>query len=599
MSDSRERINIVIVGHVDHGKSTVIGRLLADTGSLPKGKLEQVKASCKKNAKPFEYAFLLDALKDEQSQGITIDTARCFFKTPKRDYIILDAPGHIEFLKNMITGAAHAQAALLVIDAQEGVQENSKRHGYMLSLLGIKQVAVLVNKMDLVGYNEQIFNKIKNEYLDFLRQIKVTPLNFIPISAREGENLTGLSAKMPWYQKETVLRQMDAFAKKAELEKLALRFPVQDIYKFTLQNDDRRIIAGTLESGQVSVGDAVVFYPSGKSTTIRSVEAFNSPRQEKAMAGEAAGFTMASQIYIKPGEMMAKESEPQPKVSNKFRANIFWMGKAPLIKNKNYKLKLAAARTQVKLLEIVNVLDASDLTTDAHKQQVDRLDVAETIFETAKPLAFDLVCELENTARFVLVDNYEIVGGGIILQELAAEDTYLKKHVQEREQLWERGSVTASQRAAIYRHNGKFVVLCGEKDSTQADLAKALEKELFIAGYKAFYLGISNLAKGLEADIAVNNDPDEQIRRLGELARIITESGQIFITTISDPDDSDLQKLKILNDPHEILVINTGASQLMKYPVDLQVDLAKPNEENVKNIIDFLKEQEVIIDYYI
>ena len=159
-----EQMNIVIIGHVDHGKSTVIGRLLSDTGSLPEGKLEFVKETCRKTAKPFEYAFLIDALKDEQSQGITIDTARCFFKTKKRDYIIIDAPGHIEFLRNMITGAARAEAALLVIDANEGIRENSKRHGYIMSLLGIKQAAVLVNKMDLVGYSNESFNSIKKEF---------------------------------------------------------------------------------------------------------------------------------------------------------------------------------------------------------------------------------------------------------------------------------------------------------------------------------------------------------------------------------------------------------------------------------------------------
>ncbi|MCB0732826.1 MAG: GTP-binding protein, partial [Ignavibacteriae bacterium] len=166
-------MNIVIAGHVDHGKSTVIGRLLADTNSLPDGKLEFIRHQCEINARPFEYAFLLDALKDEQSQGITIDSARVFFKTVKRDYIIIDAPGHIEFLKNMVSGAARAEAALLVIDANEGVQENSRRHGYMLSMLGIKQIAVVVNKMDLVKYSKEVFEGIVNEYSEFLKSIGV------------------------------------------------------------------------------------------------------------------------------------------------------------------------------------------------------------------------------------------------------------------------------------------------------------------------------------------------------------------------------------------------------------------------------------------
>ncbi len=202
-----QRMNIVIVGHVDHGKSTVIGRLLADTHSLPEGKLEQIRAQCELNSKPFEYAFLLDALKDEQAQGITIDAARVFFKSDLRHYLILDAPGHIEFLKNMITGAARAEAALLVIDAAEGVQENSRRHGYMVSLLGIKQLAVVVNKMDLVGWDRGVYERIVSEYGAFLDQVGIRPACFIPVSARGGDNIADRSPQLPWYQGPTVLER--------------------------------------------------------------------------------------------------------------------------------------------------------------------------------------------------------------------------------------------------------------------------------------------------------------------------------------------------------------------------------------------------------
>ncbi|MCF7929080.1 MAG: 50S ribosome-binding GTPase, partial [Spirochaetales bacterium] len=206
MENAIETMNIVVTGHVDHGKSTIIGRMLADTGSLPDGKLEQVKRNCERNSKPFEYAFLLDALKDEQSQGITIDSARVFFKTPKRHYIIIDAPGHIEFLKNMVTGAARAEAALVVIDAAEGIQENSRRHGYLLSMLGIQQITVLVNKMDLVDYDQNVYNKIVSDYRDFLSELDVGNPTFLPVSGRMGENITRPSDKMPWYEGAGVLQ---------------------------------------------------------------------------------------------------------------------------------------------------------------------------------------------------------------------------------------------------------------------------------------------------------------------------------------------------------------------------------------------------------
>src|SRR4051812_26591487 len=206
-----ERLSLVVVGHVDHGKSTIIGRLLADTGSLPDGKLEQIRELCARTARPFEYAFLLDALKDERSQGITIDSARVFFPSAKRTYVIIDAPGHIEFLKNMVSGAARAEAAFLVIDAKEGIQENSRRHGYLMGMLGIRQVAVLINKMDLVGYDERTYQALVTEFSGFLAQAGVTPAGFIPVSGASGDNLTRRSTIMGWYGGPTALEMLDGF----------------------------------------------------------------------------------------------------------------------------------------------------------------------------------------------------------------------------------------------------------------------------------------------------------------------------------------------------------------------------------------------------
>src|SRR5215211_5787240 len=293
-----QRMNIVIVGHVDHGKSTVIGRLLADTHSLPEGKLEQIRAQCELNSKPFEYAFLLDALKDEQAQGITIDAARVFFKSAVRPYLILDAPGHIEFLKNMITGAARAEAALLVIDAAEGVQENSRRHGYMVSMLGVRQLAVVVNKMDLVNWDRAVYDRIVKEYGAFLEQVGIRPSGFVPVSGRGGDNIAERSANLSWYDGPTVLGALDAFHSEPAPVSQPFRMPVQDVYKFTKQGDDRRIVAGTIDSGSVSVGDTMIFYPSGKKSRVKSIEAFNRSSLTKVEAGWAVGLTLQEQIYI-------------------------------------------------------------------------------------------------------------------------------------------------------------------------------------------------------------------------------------------------------------------------------------------------------------
>src|SRR5262249_15125178 len=242
-SSSTEQLKIVIVGHVDHGKSTFVGRLFHDTGSLPEGKLEQLQQIAERRGVPFEWANLMDALQSERDQNITIDTAQIWFRTAKRQYVIIDAPGHKEFLKNMVTGAANAEAALLLIDAHEGVQENSRRHGYLLNLLGIRQIAVLVNKMDLEEYRQARFQQIETEYRAWLKTIGVEPRIFIPTAANQGDNIAGRTPQMPWWTGPTVLETLDEFRVAEPPNHQPLRFPIQDVYRF----DERRIFAGRVE----------------------------------------------------------------------------------------------------------------------------------------------------------------------------------------------------------------------------------------------------------------------------------------------------------------------------------------------------------------
>ena len=597
----KEQMNIVIVGHVDHGKSTVIGRLMADTGSLPEGKLEAVKASCARNARPFEYAFLLDALKDEQSQGITIDAARCFFKTDLRDYIIIDAPGHIEFLKNMITGAARAEAALLVIDAHEGIQENSMRHGYILSMLGIRQVVVLVNKMDLVDYSQQVFEQIETDYRAFLAKINVNPRGFVPIAAREGDNIVGPSPRLPWYQGLSVLGHVDHFQKEPKPFDRPFRMPLQDIYKFTESNDDRRIFAGTIDSGRIRVGDAVVFQPSGKEANIKSIEMFNVPVRTEIEAGNATGFQLTTQIYVKPGELMVRKDEPQPKVSSRFKANIFWMGRAPLRMGRKYKLKLGATRTPVELTEVLNVIDATELSRDSRKKQVDRHDVAECIFETTKPIAFDLFGDMETTGRFVIVDNYEIAGGGIVIEAVTSDTSTLKDHIAHREENWVKGEILLADRQQRYGHKSKFILFAGMNGVGKRVIAHALEKRLFEEQFQVYYLSLASFNSGFMHKQQMQEflSKDQTLARLGELARIITDTGQIFITTADDLDDYDVEVLRLLNEPNEILVINVGGVTFDRLKPDLILDAGAEPAHSVDKIVQLMRQQDILPDYVI
>lgn len=471
MSDVRkEQMNIVIVGHVDHGKSTLVGRLLADTGSLPQGKLEAVRRMCALNSKPFEYAFLLDALADEQDQGITIDTARCFFHTERREYIIIDAPGHIEFLKNMISGAARAEAAVLLIDAHEGVRENSRRHGYVLRMLGIQQVVVAVNKMDLVGHSQAAFEAIEAEYRAFLSGIgAVSPRLFIPLSARNGDNVAQRSAQMPWYTGPTVLEALDNFAKAPARQDQPLRFPVQDVYKFTAGGDDRRIVAGRVEAGELKVGDQVLFSPSLKTSTIRSIEGFNVAARDQIGAGWSTGFTLTEELYLTRGEVMS-HVQGHPVSASRFRANVIWLGREALVPGRLYKLKLHTAAVPVRVHKLLKVIDASALDGELDKDTVGRHDVADLILETTAPVAFDLSGQVEATGRFVIVDGYEIAGGGIITDVVHDEDTAERaidrlKHVH-----WVQSGVGAARARRAAGAAARAGALCGARRGGEAAL---------------------------------------------------------------------------------------------------------------------------------
>ena len=410
MAISREVLSIVAVGHVDHGKSTVIGRLLYDTKSLTEGAIEKVKHIAQDTGKPFEYAYLLDAFEEEQKQGITIDTTQLQFQTDKRDYIIIDAPGHKEFLKNMISGAASAEAALLIIDANEGIQEQSKRHGYILSLLGIQKIYVLVNKMDLINYSQKKFNAIRTEMNDFLHNLHVYPLKYIPISAFHGDNITTHSDKMSWYQDVPVLEAIDLFEKDPELDDKELRFPIQDVYKF----DNRRILAGRIESGTLKVGDKILISPNKKLTTVKSIESWGEkvlPTQ--AYAGQSVGITVTDEFFNQRGEVITHPQD-SPLIATAFRANIFWMGKKSLVKNREYKLKLATQEVECEVQAIVSVTEATTLNNSGNATEIKTNDVAEVIIKTKKKICFDEFKKNPHTGRFVIVDGFDVCGGGII-----------------------------------------------------------------------------------------------------------------------------------------------------------------------------------------
>src|SRR5215475_11895725 len=543
-----EQLKIVIVGHVDHGKSTFVGRLFHDTGSLPEGKLEQLKAVAERRGVPFEWANLMDALQSERDQNITIDTAQIWFHTAKRQYVIIDAPGHKEFLKNMVTGAANAEAALLLIDAHEGVQENSRRHGYLLNLLGIRQIAVLVNKMDLESYGEAKFNQIESEYRQWLKTIGVEPTVFIPIAAKHGDNIATRSAQMPWWKGPTVLQTLDQFKIAEPPKNQPLRFPIQDVYRF----DDRRILAGRVEAGSIKTGDKLIFSPTNKTSTVKTIERWNAPSSQTASAGESVGITLTEQIFVARGSVAALESSPPFELSS-FKARLFWLGKQPFSKGRTYKIKLATQEAECGIESIQKVIDASTLETVSRKSNevsVRRHEVAELTLHTKKPIAFDPHSDIAAIKRFVIVDGFDLAGGGIIAQDNYPRRTH-DSHTKSDQIYWSHGKVTSRQREARNGHMGCVLWLTGLSGAGKSTIATELERELFNLGRHVYVLDGDNIRHGLGADLGFSpKDRTENIRRVGEVAKLFADAGVICVTAFISPyrADRDLVRKIIARD---------------------------------------------------
>lgn len=538
-----EQLKIVIVGHVDHGKSTFVGRLFHDTGSLPEGKLEQLQRIAERRGVPFEWANLMDALQSERDQNITIDTAQIWFHTKKRQYVIIDAPGHKEFLKNMVTGAANAEAALLLIDANEGVQEQSRRHGYLLNLLGIRQIAVLVNKMDLKDYSQETFDAIETEYRKFLKSVGVEPLQFIPIAAKHGDNIAELSKNMPWWKGPTVIQVLDQFQLAAPPSHQALRMPIQDVYRF----DERRILAGRVEAGTIKVGDRLVFSPTGKTSTVKTIERWNSPSKDAASAGESIGITLTEQIFVERGAVAALESDP-PYELPRFRARLFWLGRAPFRKGKIYRLKLTTQEVECEIEAIERVIDSSTLETVSRKGEkeifVGRNEVAELTIRTKRLVAFDPHSEIVATGRFVIVDGLEVAGGGIIAADLAPKRTPDGTHRSDNI-FWSHGKVTAEHRSRRNGHPARIIWLTGLSGSGKSTIATEVERELFNMGKHAYVIDGDNIRHGLCSDLAfAPQDRRENIRRVGEVAKLFVDAGIICITAFISPYESDRELVR-------------------------------------------------------
>ncbi len=537
MANNVEIPKVVIVGHVDHGKSSLIGRLLYDIGEIPNEKFLELKIASKKRGVDFEFAFLLDALQDERDQGITIDTTRVFFKTKKRKYVFIDAPGHKEFIRNMITGASSADIAILIVDVHEGMKAQTKKHAYLLKLLGIENVITIFNKMDKINYEEKKFLKVKKELEDFLSKIEVRSHASIPISSKLGDNIVNRSSKMKWYKKPVFIDILDNYKINSPEISSTIRFPVQDIYKI----GEKRIIVGRIEMGKISKGTKLVFFPSNEKVEVKSLEIWPKAKQDYEI-GDCIGLTLSDQIFVDRGDIASDTKNP-PKVMNRFESNVFWLSDKEISLNKKYLMKINTGEYEVSINKIKNIIDTESLNKKK-KDNVVKNDVCELVIHSSQFIPMDDYTFNKSTARFCLLDEEQIVAGGIIdLKNYP--DQKEKKDLFKDNIVPENYSITEIDRSMKFNHRPGIIWLTGLSGSGKSTIAKNVEKKLFQRNFNVFTLDGDNLRIGLNKNLSFTpEDRTENIRRTAEVARLFTQAGFIVIVSLISPYRSERKRAR-------------------------------------------------------
>ncbi|MBX9743063.1 MAG: adenylyl-sulfate kinase [Chthoniobacterales bacterium] len=527
-------LRIITIGHVDHGKSTLLGRLLFNTDALSQEKLTALASASQAEGKEMEFAFLLDAFAEEQRQNITIETTQIPFRTSQRDYLLIDAPGHEEFLKNMVTGATSAHAALLLIDAAEGIKQQTHRHLQLLALLGIKQIAVLINKMDLVHYDVVTFQKIATATEQLFGDFHLPKPLFIPISARLGENITTASLLMPWYQGPTLLEAMDRFHAPPSLHESPLRLIVQDVYHF----EKRRLIVGRVESGTLRVGQEVLFSPSGKKSSLRSLEEWNTPiAPTTALPGASVAITLEEPLFIERGHV-GSDPHSLPLQGDEINAQIFWLDPQPLLLNQSITLKLGTQSVQASLIAIKHIHDAMTLQPPAREYvEVAQHEVATVSLHLHQSIVYDHHDQIEATGRFAVEVENRFRGGGIILKN--------EKRSSHSNLTWSSSYISREARRKQFGHPGAILYFTGLSGAGKSTLAKSLEKYLHERNIATFILDGDNLRYGLCSDLSFSKeDRTENMRRVGEVAKLFAEAGLIVIVALIAPFRADRELLR-------------------------------------------------------
>ena len=546
LEKNAEKLRIVMVGHVDHGKSTLIGRLLYDTKSLPDSKYKEIEEASKKRGEVVEWSYLLDSFQAERDQAITIDTTQIFFSTEARDFVIIDAPGHTEFLRNMISGTAQADAAFLVIDAEEGLQEQTRRHAYLLGLMGVSQIGVIVNKIDKCDYSKKRYDELYAEIVSFLREMDIRPMSIIPVSARNGDNILEPSDKMDWYEGKSLLQVLHDFTPYSDVTSQSLRFPIQDVYRVK----EKRVLVGRIESGFLRVGDTLLFSPTNETAKVKSIEVW--PQESKqsvvARASQSVGITLDKPIFVERGHVASHEDNP-PMLSNVFRAHIFWLSSSPLKVGDTFKLRVNTAQYPVTVQSIEHVIQTDTLSRQEDCKQVRKNEVSYITLRTRNNIPVDSYESNKNTGRIVLYNGEGVCGGGTVSMEgyvdQRGRNSPKSDHITKVEHL-----LSYEKRAERNGFAGGVFWFTGLSGAGKSTLAMKVEQALFRKGYQTYVLDGDNVRHGLNSDLGFSpRDRAENIRRVGD-------AGIVCITAFISPYRSDRHKAREVGPDrfHEIYI---------------------------------------------
>ncbi|TXI17069.1 MAG: sulfate adenylyltransferase subunit CysN [Nitrosomonas sp.] len=544
--ERKSLLRFITCGSVDDGKSTLIGRMLYESKMLFEDQLAQLEFDSKKvgtQAGDLDFALLVDGLAAEREQGITIDVAYRFFSTDKRKFIVADTPGHEQYTRNMITGASTADVAVILIDARKGVLTQTRRHSYLVSLIGIRNVVLAINKLDMVGYSQEIFNQIDQDYRTFAKELGLQNIVSIPMSALKGDNITSLSANTPWYRGETLMGYLENIEIEDESGKSGIfRMPVQWVNR---PNLDFRGYSGLIVRGNVKPGDPVRVLPSGKESRVARIVT-NEGDLEQAISGQSITLTLTDEIDISRGDILASTDSP-PSVADQFEATLVWMTEEPMLPGRPYLMKIGAriVTANVSTLKYkvnVNTLEHVAVT----KLELNEIGVCN--LSTDRLIAFDPYIEDRDTGGFIMIDRLtnNTVGAGMLHFALRRSQNI---H-------WQAININKQAHAAIKGQKPFVLWFTGLSGSGKSTIANLVEKKLYSLGKHTYLLDGDNVRHGLNKDLGFTDaDRVENIRRIAEVARLMVDAGQIVLVSFISPFRSERRMARELVDRGEFFEV--------------------------------------------